>query len=286
MKKIMASFATGMIIAGTAATTVSADEYDVKAGDNLWNIANEHNTTVENLVEINDLKSTVIYPKQTLLINKQAKMKYKVQKGDTLFAISQKYNVSVEDLKNWNNLGSDLIVIGQELTLEGVTVSQNKPATNVEQAAPQPKKQTEQTVDKQETTPEPKAAAPKAPEAKATAAAPKAPASNQAPAQEKQEKPAGKTFSVTATAYTASCDGCSGITATGVNLKGNPDAKVIAVDPSVIPLGSKVYVEGYGYATAADTGGAIKGNKIDLFVPTKGEATNWGVRTVNVTIVE
>jgi LysM repeat protein len=89
MKKIMASFATGMIIAGTAATTVSADEYDVKAGDNLWNIANEHNTTVENLVEINDLKSTVIYPKQTLLINKQAKMKYKVQKGDTLFAISQ-----------------------------------------------------------------------------------------------------------------------------------------------------------------------------------------------------
>jgi 3D (Asp-Asp-Asp) domain-containing protein len=141
-------------------------------------------------------------------------------------------------------------------------------------------------VDKQETTPEPKAAAPKAPEAKATAAAPKAPASNQAPAQEKQEKPAGKTFSVTATAYTASCDGCSGITATGVNLKENPDAKVIAVDPSVIPLGSKVYVEGYGYATAADTGGAIKGNKIDLFVPTKGEATNWGVRTVNVTIVE
>ncbi|MBU5266663.1 3D domain-containing protein [Virgibacillus proomii] len=275
MKKIMASFATGMIIAGTAATTVSADEYDVKAGDSLWNIANEHNTTVENLVEINNLKSTVIYPKQTLIINKQAKMKYKVQKGDTLFGISQKYNVSVEDLKNWNNLGSDLIIIGQELTLEGVTVSQDKPATNVEQAASQPKKQPEQTVDKQET------ALPKA-----TAAAPKAPASNQAPAQEKQEKPAGKTFSVTATAYTASCDGCSGITATGVNLNENPDAKVIAVDPSVIPLGSKVYVEGYGHATAADTGGAIKGNKIDVFLPTKGEATNWGVRTVNVTIVE
>lgn len=276
MKKIMASFATGMIIAGTAATTVSADEYDVKAGDNLWNIANEHNTTVENLVEINDLKSTVIYPKQTLTINKQAKMKYKVQKGDTLFGISQKYNVSVEDLKNWNNLGSDLIIIGQELTLEGVTVSQDKPTANVEQAAPQPKKQPEQTVDKQQTAPEPKA----------TAAAPKEPARNQAPAQEKQEKPAGKTLSVTATAYTASCDGCSGITATGVNLKENSDKKVIAVDPSVIPLGSKVYVEGYGYATAADTGGAIKGNKIDVFVPTKGEATNWGVRTVNVTIVE
>ena len=44
---------------------------------------------------------------------------------------------------------------------------------------------------------------------------------------------------------------------------------MIAVDPSVIPLGSKVWVEGYGYAIAGDTGGAIKGMKIDLHVPTK-----------------
>ena len=57
-------------------------------------------------------------------------------------------------------------------------------------------------------------------------------------------------------------------TATGINLRSNPNLKVIAVDPSVIPLGSKVWVEGYGYAVAGDTGGAIKGNKIDLFMPT------------------
>ncbi|MDQ7861221.1 3D domain-containing protein [Peribacillus frigoritolerans] len=45
--------------------------------------------------------------------------------------------------------------------------------------------------------------------------------------------------------------------------------KIIAVDPSVIPMGSKVYVEGYGYAVAADKGGAIKGNRIDVFFSSK-----------------
>lgn len=59
----------------------------------------------------------------------------------------------------------------------------------------------------------------------------------------------------------------------------------IAVDPSVIPLGSKVYIDGYGYAIAADTGGAINGNKIDLYFNSPGETTAWGVRTVEVTIV-
>ena len=79
----------------------------------------------------------------------------------------------------------------------------------------------------------------------------------------------GKEIYVTSTAYTANCSGCSGITATGINLHSNPNAKVIAVDPRVIPLGTKVHVEGYGYAVAADTGGAIKGNKIDVFFPSK-----------------
>ena len=70
----------------------------------------------------------------------------------------------------------------------------------------------------------------------------------EASAEPAQEESVAKELSVEATAYTADCAGCSGVTATGVNLKDNPDQKVIAVDPSVIPLGSKVYVEGYGYA--------------------------------------
>ncbi|MDQ0199497.1 3D domain-containing protein [Neobacillus ginsengisoli] len=95
-----------------------------------------------------------------------------------------------------------------------------------------------------------------------------------------------KEITVSASAYTMNCTRCSGITATGINLKKNPNQKVISVDPKVIPLGSKVYVEGYGYAIAADTGGAMKGNKIDVFVPTQKEALNWGRKTVKVQILK
>lgn len=95
----------------------------------------------------------------------------------------------------------------------------------------------------------------------------------------------GESITMTASAFTAECDGCSGITATGLNLKANPNMKVIAVDPSVIPLGTKVWVEGYGEAIAGDTGGHIKGNRIDIHVPTKSDAYNWGVKTVQVKIL-
>jgi resuscitation-promoting factor RpfB len=95
----------------------------------------------------------------------------------------------------------------------------------------------------------------------------------------------GKQYIVTATAYTANCDGCSGITATGYNLKDHPDAKIIAVDPNIIPLGSKVWVEGYGYAIAADTGSGIKGYEIDIFVPTEEEAIQFGRRTVRIKVL-
>jgi 3D (Asp-Asp-Asp) domain-containing protein len=95
-----------------------------------------------------------------------------------------------------------------------------------------------------------------------------------------------KEFTVSATAYTAYCNGCSGITKTGINLRENSDLKVIAVDPTVIKLGTKVHVEGYGYAIAGDIGSAIKGNKIDVFIPTKSEAYKWGRKNVKITIIE
>ncbi|MED4284535.1 3D domain-containing protein [Priestia megaterium] len=95
-----------------------------------------------------------------------------------------------------------------------------------------------------------------------------------------------KEFKVTATAYTANCKGCSGKTAIGIDLKKNPNQKVISVDPNVIKLGSKVYVEGYGTAIAADTGGAIKGNKIDVLLPSQKEALKWGRKTVKVQILK
>ena len=94
------------------------------------------------------------------------------------------------------------------------------------------------------------------------------------------------TFTMTATAYTAYCEGCSGITKNGTDIRANPHLKVIAVDPSVIPLGTRVWVEGYGEAIAADIGGAIKGNIIDVFIPSHEEALKWGRKTVKVRILE
>ncbi len=59
----------------------------------------------------------------------------------------------------------------------------------------------------------------------------------------------------------------------------------VAVDPRVIPLGSKMYIEGYGFATAEDTGGAIKGNIVDVFLESTQEARNWGRRNVKVYVL-
>lgn len=84
-----------------------------------------------------------------------------------------------------------------------------------------------------------------------------------------------------ATAYSG-----DGITATGRVPVRNPGGiSTIAVDPSFIPLGSKVFVEGYGYAIASDTGGAIKGNIIDLFLNSSSECMSWGRRPVTLLIV-
>ncbi|MFT8317767.1 MAG: peptidoglycan-binding protein [Sporolactobacillus sp.] len=116
---------------------------------------------------------------------------------------------------------------------------------------------------------------------------------NQAPAETQttpktapvQQVTAVREFYANSTAYTAHCNGCSGKTATGINLIQNPNAKVVAVDPAVIPLGTKLYVEGYGYAVAADTGGAIKGRKIDLYFNDNSDALQWGRKTVKVKVL-
>ena len=87
-----------------------------------------------------------------------------------------------------------------------------------------------------------------------------------------------KALTMTATAYTHT----GNRTATGTW----PSVGTVAVDPKVIPLHSRLYVDGYGYATAKDVGSSIKGNKIDLFFETKAEALKWGRRQVQVYLLE
>lgn len=99
--------------------------------------------------------------------------------------------------------------------------------------------------------------------------------------------PSGTSIRVKATAYYAVYGVGSTYTASGRKAVRDPNGySTIAVDPRVIPLGTKVYVEGYGYAIAADEGTAVKGNFIDVFFDTYKEACNWGLKYVNVTIVE
>jgi 3D (Asp-Asp-Asp) domain-containing protein len=61
-------------------------------------------------------------------------------------------------------------------------------------------------------------------------------------------------------------------------------AGVVAVDPSVIPLGARLTIPGYGTGIAADTGGSVRGNVIDLWFPTLQQARAWGRRTITITI--
>jgi uncharacterized protein YabE (DUF348 family) len=99
-----------------------------------------------------------------------------------------------------------------------------------------------------------------------------------------------KAFRMLATAYCA-CKKCTnkepghpqyGITYSGIPVRPG----IVAVDPGVIPLGSRLYVEGYGFALAADIGGAIKGNRIDLYYPTHGETERYGARRIKVYLLE
>jgi len=87
-----------------------------------------------------------------------------------------------------------------------------------------------------------------------------------------------KTLTVEATAYTFT----GNKTATGVD----PREGMIAVDPKVIAMGSKVYVEGYGYAIAADTGGDISGNRIDVFFSSLRQCINWGRKPVHIYVLK
>ncbi len=94
----------------------------------------------------------------------------------------------------------------------------------------------------------------------------------------------GYTLTVEATAYSYAEPGLSNYTADGTNLVNDP--MVIAVDPRVIPLGTMIEIPGYGVFRAADTGGAIVGNKIDVHFPTVAQTYNFGRRTITIRILK
>lgn len=256
-KQIIALTAIAALSVGAAGQASAQSSYTVESGDTLWGISQAQNVSVEQLKGWNGLSNDLIFPQQQLKIDAEKAAAattapaaaetstYTVAAGDTLYKIAKANGISLDALMSWNGITGHMIYPGDKLVVKG-----GSPIS-----------------------------VPKAPAAATPAAAP---AKAAAPAASQQS---GKEMTVSATAYTAFCAGCSGVTATGIDLRSNPNQKVIAVDPTVIPLGSKVWVEGYGEAIAGDTGGAIKGNKIDVFIPSQGAALDWGRKTVTIKIL-
>ncbi|OAX50033.1 3D domain-containing protein [Paenibacillus sp. AD87] len=104
------------------------------------------------------------------------------------------------------------------------------------------------------------------------------------------------THKVTATGYTAGVESTGkgpkhpqyGITYSGVKVRRDKETvSTIAADPKLFPLGSILYIPGYGYGIVADTGSAIKGNKIDLYFPTTKQVyKEWGKKDVEVQVIK
>ncbi|MBS4195819.1 C40 family peptidase [Lederbergia citri] len=140
MHKKVVTTATAVFLAASFTGTASAATYEVKSGDSLWKIASSYNTTVNQLKELNQLKSELIYPKQILQVSSEDVKKeqakpaaqpkpaskpapapqaatYTIKSGDTLSKIASNYKVSVAQLYEWNNLKNDLIHPGQVLKI-------------------------------------------------------------------------------------------------------------------------------------------------------------------------
>ncbi|MFZ7942404.1 MULTISPECIES: LysM peptidoglycan-binding and 3D domain-containing protein [Bacillaceae] len=250
MLKKMITIIAVAVLSVTVSANVQAATITVQKGDTLWGLSRENNTSVEQIEKWNQLTTDLIHPGDILTIAPEKQ--YTVKQGDTLWDIAMDHHVTVSQLQEWNEIHTDLIHPGLNLLIfESIKTTNTARTEKPIQPAVQAPKET----------------------------APAVPAASTGNTNTKE-------ITVKATAYTASCQGCSGITATGINLIENPNQKVISVDPAVIPLGSKVYVEGYGEAIAGDTGGAIKGNRIDVFIPSKQDAINFGVKQLKVTIID
>ncbi|GAA0356094.1 resuscitation-promoting factor [Alkalibacterium iburiense] len=213
-------------------------------------------------------------------------IEYTFQWGDTLWGISEATDFSVDKLVQVNDIDNrSLIHVGTTIYLSEDTsiisvkneedivsydVSTDE-VTETETPAEVVEAQEEEETQEAETTVETSE-----PEAETT------PPAETAETETNQSN--GYTLTVEATAYSRNQPSLSNFTFTGIDLREN--SRVIAVDPNVIPLGSTIYVPGYGEYVAGDTGGAIKGNRIDLHMEDLQAAIQFGRRTLEIQVVE
>ena len=237
--------------AGFSATTASADEVEWTA------------RTVEQV-------------KQDVKTDDKGVQEYTIKWGDTLSVISEATGASLDTLVQVNEIqDANLIYPGTVLRF-----SADQKEVTVDNGTSQHsyRVQDNNEVEEVETT----EATTQATETTQGSQATEATETTQAAAASSSQ--GGYYLTVEATAYSYNEAGLSNYTADGTNLVSEPN--VIAVDPSVIPLGSYVEIPGYGIFRAADTGGAIQGNKIDVHLVNLNDVYNFGRRTITIRVLQ
>ena len=237
--------------AGFSATTASADEVEWTA------------RTVEQV-------------KQDVKTDDKGVQEYTIKWGDTLSVISEATGASLDTLVQVNEIqDANLIYPGTVLRF-----SADQKEVTVDNGTEQHSYRVQDNNEVQEV--ETTEATTQATETTQAAQATEATETTQAAAASSSQ--GGYYLTVEATAYSYNEAGLSNYTADGTNLVSEPN--VIAVDPSVIPLGSYVEIPGYGIFRAADTGGAIQGNKIDVHLVDLNDVYNFGRRTITIRVLQ
>lgn len=210
---------------------------------------------------------------------------YTFQWGDTLWGISEATDISVEKLVQVNDIDDrSLIQVDTTIYLSedaSVISVQNDDGIVSYDISEEEVEETETPEAVEESIQE----EPEEQEAEVQEEVQETETQEQAQESETQtESSEGYWINVEATAYSLNQPELGNITFSGIDLRNNP--RVIAVDPNVIPLGSTIYVPGYGEYIAGDTGGAINGNRIDIHMTDLNEAINFGRRNLEVQVIQ
>lgn len=264
-------------------STKSADAKDIREpitvqkGDTIEKLAERYGSTTEMWKKANFLEDHYLTIGQTLNIV----FPYRVTEGDQLDYLARKYNTTKFAIKNLNHLENEDIKAGMVISIPVNSNRLLEEKNSIDSERQNIKKSVKQSTKSAKVKPKKKATQQKQ--------------STQNKPVNQQAKPASgkRSIQMKATAYNVEGNEQWGrLTFSGTTVRHG----VIAVDPNVIPLGTKVYVSGYdspllpkgGFvAVAEDTGGAIKGNRIDIFIdaPTH-QVRNFGIQNVQVTILK
>jgi len=231
-----------------------AVEYTFQWGDTLWGVSKATDVSIDKLAKVNDIDNRSMIQVDTKIYLSGDSSIISVENNDEVVS----YDVSEEEVVETETPKEVQESVKEEVVEEEV----------VTEATPEATETTEAT-EPAETT---------APEATPSEEVSTSSSEEQASAQ------SGRTVSVEATAYSLNQPELGNITYSGIDLRQNPN--VIAVDPSFIPLGSRINVPGYGEFIAGDTGGAIKGNRIDIHMTDIQQALQFGRRSIEVQIIE